>query len=90
MTDKRQGITLPPMSKAVKKMRPNEAGSNYKENIDDVNKVRKIPAKTTYFFQPTNTLEYRKSGPKETKDKMGDSGTESDQTQIRMQDRLRT
>lgn len=75
MTDKRQGITLPPISKAVKKMRPNEAGSNYKENIDDVNKVRKIPAKTTYFFQPSNTLAYRNSGSKETKDKMGDSGS---------------
>ena len=75
MTDKRPGIAPVSMSNGVKKMKTNDTGSNYKENIHDPNKVRTKPTKTTYFFQPTNTLAYRDRDSKEQKDGATNNGT---------------
>lgn len=75
MTDKRPGIAPVSMSNGVKKMKTNDTGSNYKENIHDPNKVRTKPTKRTYFFQPTNTLAYRDRDSKEQKDGATNNGT---------------
>lgn len=76
MTDKRHGLNSPLKSNPAKKLKPSGTESLYKENISDLNKIRTKPAKTTYFFQPTNTLAYKSKGNKEILD-----NTENEVTQ---------